>query len=65
MTSFYNTKLAVYMDVMNNAFSWLGVPLAPEKVEGPTSCITYLGIEIDSVNFTNKLPEVHTSHHPE
>ena len=25
----------------------LGIPLAKEKVEGPTTCITFLGIEID------------------
>ena len=27
----------------------LGVPLAVDKTEGPTSCLTYLGIEIDTV----------------
>ncbi len=26
----------------------LGVPLAPHKTEGPTTCLTFLGIEIDS-----------------
>ena len=50
-------KLAAYMEVMKNAFAWLGVPLAPAKIEGPTTRITYLGIEIDSVKFTIKLPE--------
>ena len=35
----------------------LGVPLALEKVEGPATSITYLGIEIDSVSFSLRLPE--------
>ena len=25
----------------------LGVPLATDKLEGPTSCLTFLGIELD------------------
>ena len=45
------------MEVMKNSFAWLGVPLAPAKIEGPTTRITYLGIEIDSFKFTIKLPE--------
>ena len=39
-----------YMDIMQSAFSELGVPLAPEKLIGPSTKITYLGIEIDSVS---------------
>ena len=27
----------------------LGVPLANEKLEGPSACLTFLGIEIDTV----------------
>ena len=26
----------------------LGVPIAPEKLVGPSSCLTFLGIEIDA-----------------
>ena len=37
-------------------FQHLGIPLAPEKVVGPTTCITYLGIEIDSENLELRLP---------
>ena len=29
-------------------FEALGVPIAPEKLEGPSPCITFLGIEIDT-----------------
>ena len=34
----------------------LGVPLAVDKTEGPTSCLTYLGIEIDTVAGILRLP---------
>ena len=37
--------------------STLGVPLAAHKQEGPTTCLTFLGIEIDSVERTLRLPE--------
>ena len=37
-------------------FSNLGVPLAVDKQEGPTSCITFLGIEINSANMSIRLP---------
>ncbi|XP_070586874.1 uncharacterized protein [Erythrolamprus reginae] len=35
----------------------LGVPLAHEKTEGPTTRLTFLGIEVDSVAQTCRLPE--------
>ncbi len=35
----------------------LGVPIATEKLEGPTSCLTFLGIEIDTVAEVLWLPE--------
>ena len=34
----------------------LGVPLAVNKEEGPTTCLTFLGIEIDSVAAELRLP---------
>ena len=34
----------------------LGVPLAPHKREGPTTCLTFLGIEIDTVAGSLRLP---------
>lgn len=33
----------------------LGVPLAPEKTEGPTHCLTFLGIEIDTIAMEMRL----------
>lgn len=38
-------------------FKKLGVPLAPEKMVGPISCLTFLGIEIDTTLMSLKLPE--------
>lgn len=36
----------------------LGVPLAEEKSEGPTTNLTYLGLEIDSVLMQVRIPKV-------
>ena len=33
-----------------------GIPLAPEKIEGPTTCLTFLGIELNSLQMTARLP---------
>ena len=35
----------------------LGVPLAPEKLVGPTRQLTFLGIEIDSESLQLRLPQ--------
>ncbi|KAM4048868.1 LOW QUALITY PROTEIN: uncharacterized protein ACNLHF_015985 [Anomaloglossus baeobatrachus] len=37
--------------------SRFGVPLAPEKTVGPTTCISFLGIVIDSLAWEVRLPE--------
>ena len=34
----------------------LGFPVAPEKVDGPTTSITFLGIEVDSTHMELRLP---------
>ena len=54
------------IDLIKDVFSQLGVPLAPDKLVGPSQVLTYLGIEIDSVNSqirlpTNKLSELLSS----
>ena len=35
----------------------LGVPIAPEKTEGPGTSITFLGIQLDSTSMTVSLPQ--------
>ena len=41
---------------MVSCFTYLGVPIAVDKLVLPTTCITYLGIEIDSVDHCIRLP---------
>ena len=36
--------------------SQLGIPLAPKKCDGPTTCLVYLGIELDSMQQCARLP---------
>ena len=50
------SSCARHMETVKSVFSSLGVPLAPEKIVGPTQTITYLGIEIDSLKQTIQLP---------
>ena len=38
-----------YLHQLQTECSLLGIPLAAHKTEGPTTCLTFLGIEIDSV----------------
>ncbi len=42
--------------LMSHISEQLGVPLAPDKCEGPSTCITFLGIELDSVALEARLP---------
>jgi hypothetical protein len=35
----------------------LGVPMADEKVEGPTTCLTFLGIQLDTNTLEARLPK--------
>ena len=37
-------------------FSYLNVPIAPEKVEGPSTVLTFLGLELDSEQLEIRLP---------
>ena len=52
------------MRIVQDAFQELGIPLAPDKVVGPSPALTYLGIEIDAdaqiIHLpTEKLQELH------
>ena len=47
-------------EALRQAMDWctrLGVPIAEGKTEGPTECITFLGIEIDTLKGEPRLPE--------
>ena len=45
------------LQIFINTCSRLGVPLALEKVEGPTTCLTFLGITLDTSSMEIRLPE--------
>ena len=45
------------LDIIMSVFKYLGVPIAGEKTEGPTTNLTFLGIELDSVEMVARLPE--------
>ncbi|MEM6772491.1 MAG: reverse transcriptase domain-containing protein, partial [Bacteroidota bacterium] len=51
----YNLATAI------NVCSYLGLPLHPDKCEGPSSSLVILGIELDSVTQTARLPETKLS----
>lgn len=38
-------------------FSEWGIPLHPDKLEGPSTCLTVLGIELDSMTLQARLPQ--------
>ena len=46
------------LDFIIRLFDFIGVPLAPDKIVLPSCTVTYLGIEIDSLNLTIRLPEL-------
>ena len=45
------------LDTLDRECLRLGVPLAPHKRDGPTTCLTFLGIEIDTVHLLLRLPQ--------
>ena len=44
------------LDLIMASCAELGVPLATDKLEGPTHCLTFLGIEVDTQDGTLRLP---------
>ena len=50
-------RCAQDLDLFLRHLSWLGVPIAEEKIEGPVTRITFLGIEIDSERQVLRLPQ--------
>ena len=43
------------LDILMSACRELGVPIATHKCEGPSACLTFLGIEVDTQNLELKL----------
>ena len=44
------------LDKVLATFDSLQLPIASEKLEGPTTCLTFLGIELDTVQMVRRLP---------
>ena len=42
--------------ILIRTFERLGVPLEPSKLEGPSTCLSFLGIEVDTENLQLRLP---------
>ena len=49
-------KALVQRDVLTSTFESLGVPLEYSKLEGPSSCLTFLGIEVNTESLQLRLP---------
>ena len=52
----HSSQCADSLQVLTDACKVLGVPLATGKCEGPTTCLTFLGIELDTVAWSLRLP---------
>ena len=48
--------------VLTDICKVLGIPLAIEKIEGPSVCIIFLGIELDARTMTMRLPQEKLDH---
>ena len=46
-------NLSTFMQLCTN----LGIPLASEKIEGPSTCLTFLGITLDTARMKFRLPQ--------
>ena len=44
------------LEEVKSRCDWLGIPLAIEKVTGPTTLLTFLGITLDTVQMEARLP---------
>ena len=50
------TACQANLSTLLTLFEELGLPVAPAKLEGPATCITFLGIEIDTMAMEIRLP---------
>ena len=51
-----STKCKHDVDKLLEIFEDIGLPVAPKKLEGPSTSLTFLGIEIDTVSLEIRLP---------
>lgn len=53
----HTDECASYLSSLTSLCNHLGIPLAEEKLEGPTTQLEYLGILLDSAKLEARLPE--------
>ena len=53
----HTEEAATALQLALHTFNHVGVPVAAEKTEGPSTSITFLGIVIDTVSYQLQLPE--------
>lgn len=51
-----SSECSEYLTILLSIFDYLKVPVALEKLEGPTTKITFLGIEVDTEEMILRLP---------
>lgn len=56
-TRAYQSLALRHLQTFKDAFSHLNIPIQEDKLVGPSTKITYLGIQIDTVTFTVSIPE--------
>ena len=49
-------QCAAHLSVVLAVFAQLGIPIAQEKVEGPSTTLTFLEIKVDTVAMQLRLP---------
>ena len=49
-------KALIQKDILTSTYESLGVPLQYSKLESPSSCLTFLGIDVDTESLQLKLP---------
>ena len=58
----HSNECAEALQILDVTCAQLGVPIAAHKREGPTTCLTFLGIELDTVSFELRLPPPYSPH---
>ena len=51
------SSAALQKELLITNFQRLGVPIEESKLEGPSSCLTFLGIEVDTIALQLRLPQ--------
>ena len=57
-----SSECAMNLAMMHAACKRMGLPVEPEKEEGPATCLPFLGIELDSMAMEIQLPPKKLAH---